>query len=128
MYRNDYEKTLERIKTASELSRDLDNLQRCDQVLRDFDRVQAISVLTSVIQDYRSLINTYGFLFDGVRVVDSIPLNQIGDGDLIAQIRYVMQHIPAYILLREGKKELAKRINDWVNHQYGVPQNYYWEL
>ena len=59
MYRNDYEKTLERIKTASELSRDLDNLQRCDQVLRDFDRVQAISVLTSVIQDYRSLINTY---------------------------------------------------------------------
>ena len=128
MYRNDYEKTLERIKTASELSRDLDNLQRCDQVLRDFDRVQAISVLTNVIQDYRSLINTYGFLFDGVRVIDSIPLNQIGDGDLIAQIRYVMQHIPAYILLREGKKELAKRINDWVNHQYGVPQNYYWEL
>ena len=126
MYRNDYEKTLERIKTAGELSKDFENLQRCDRVLREFDREQAISVLTDVIRDYKSSINTYGFLFDGVRVVEINPPRQIKDEDLTIQIRYIMRHIPAYVLLREGEKELAKRVNDWINHQYGVPQNYYW--
>lgn len=126
MYRNDYDKTLERIKTAGELSKDFENLQRCDRVLREFDREQAISVLTDVIRDYKSSINTYGFLFDGVRVVEINPPRQIKDEDLTIQIRYIMRHIPAYVLLREGEKELAKRVNDWINHQYGVPQNYYW--
>lgn len=126
MYRNDYNKTLERIKTAGELSKDFENLQRCDRVLREFDREQAISVLTDVIRDYKSSINTYGFLFDGVRVVEINPPRQIKDEDLTIQIRYIMRHIPAYVLLREGEKELAKRVNDWINHQYGVPQNYYW--
>ena len=126
MYRNDYNKTLERIKTAGELSKDFENLQRCDRVLREFDREQAISVLTDVIRDYKSSINTYGFLFDGVRVVEINLPRQIKDEDLTIQIRYIMRQIPAYILLREGEKELAKRVNDWINHQYGVPQNYYW--
>lgn len=116
MYRNDYNKTLERIKTAGELSKDFENLQRCDRVLREFDREQAISVLTDVIRDYKSSINTYGFLFDGVRVVEINLPRQIKDEDLTIQIRYIMRQIPAYILLREGEKELAKRVNDWINH------------
>ena len=72
------------------------------------------------------MINTYGFLFDGVHVVENVPLFQIGDEALAGQIRYIMQHIPAYVLLREGEKELAKRINEWINRQYGVPKIYYW--
>lgn len=126
MYRNDYEQTLERIKTASELARDFENLQRCNQVLKRFDRGQAISVLDDVIKDYRGLINTYGFLFDGIRVVENVLLFQLGDEALAGQIRYIMQHIPVYVMLREGEKELAKRINEWINHQYGVPKIYYW--
>lgn len=126
MYRNDYNKTLERIKTARELSRDFDNLQKCDQVLREFDRGQAIAVLNDVILDYSGFINTYGFLFDGVCVIKNIPLFQISDDALMGQIRYLMQHIPAYVLIREGEKELAKKINNWINRQYDMPAFYYW--
>lgn len=126
MYRNDYNKTMERIKTAGELSKDFENLQRCDKVLREFDRGQAIAVLNDVILDYSGLINTYGFLFDGVCVIKNVPLFQISNDALMVQIRYLMQHIPAYVLIREGEKELAKKINNWINCQYGMPAFYYW--
>ena len=58
MYRNEYEKALEQVKTAVEFARDCSNISQ-----------------------------------------------------------YIASHIPVYVLLREGEKELARRICHWLDGQ-----------
>ena len=120
MYRNDYDKTLERIHTTTELVKDVENIQKCNQILRWYERGQAISIVNDVTREYRDQINLYGSLIDGTYVIENAPLSEMYDSELIAQINYIEQHIPVYVLMREGEKELAKKINEWLNSKHRV--------
>ena len=120
MYRNDYDKTLERIHTTKELVKDFENIQKCNQILRWYERGQAMSIVNDVTREYRDQINLYGSLFDGTYVIENAPLSEMYDSELIAQINYIEQHIPVYVLMREGEKELAKKINEWLNSKHSV--------
>ena len=115
MYQEEYEKALEQVKTAVVFVKDCSNITRCENALRNFERGQAMACLQDMIQEYGSQINTFGTWVDGVRVVYGVPLEQFTDLEIRIQLQYVSQHIPAYVLLREGEKELAKRVCRWLD-------------
>ena len=115
MYRSEYEKLLERVNTAAELAKDFGNINRCESSLRNFVRENAIACLQDMLQEYQNEINTFGFLVDGVHVIYGVSLEQFSDTDIQNQIQYLIRHIPVYVLLREGEKELAKRICHWLD-------------
>ena len=79
MYRNEYEKALEQVKTAVEFARDCSNISRCETNMRYFNRGQAMSCLQDMIREYVDQINTFGLWIDGVRVVHGVPLEQFSD-------------------------------------------------
>ena len=106
MYQSEYEKALEQVKTAVEFVRDCNNITRCENTLRNFERGQAMACLQDMIREYGSQIDAFGIWVDGVRVVNGVPLEQFTDLDI---------RIPAYALLREGEKELAKRVCRWLD-------------
>ena len=115
MYQSEYEKALEQVKTAVEFAKDCSNINRCENALRNFERGQAMACLQDTIREYGSQIDALGIWVDGVRVVNGVPLEQFSDLDIWIQLQYVSQHIPAYVLLREGEKELAKRVCRWLD-------------
>ena len=79
MYRNEYEKALEQVKTAVEFARDCSNISRRETNMHDFIRGQALTCLQDMIREYESQINTFGLWIDGVRVVHGVPLEQFSD-------------------------------------------------
>lgn len=115
MYQNEYEKALEQVKKAVEYARDCSNITRCENTLRNFERRQALTCLQDMIREYESQINTFGIWVDGVRVVYGVPLEQFTDLHIQMQLQYVIRHIPVYVLLREGEKELAKQVCRWLD-------------
>lgn len=120
MYRNEYEKALEQVKTAVEFARDCSNISRCETNMRYFNRGQALTCLQDMIREYESQINTFGLWIDGVRVVHGVPLEQFSDMHIQNQLQYIANHIPVYVLLREGEKELAKRICQWLDESHSA--------
>lgn len=114
MYANDYNKILGRMKTAVELARDLDNYERCRHALQHYERVEAWKILQSLIHEYFEQIEICGSL-EGVRLYGNVQLAQVSDQELCAQLRYIGPRIPAYVLVRESQKELAKRICEWLD-------------
>ena len=114
MYRNEYEKALEQVKTAVEFARDCSNISRCETNIRYFNRGQAMACLQVMIREYESQINTFGLWIDGVLVLYGVPLEQFSDMHIQNKLQYIASHIPVYVLLREGEKELAKRICQWL--------------
>ena len=115
MYRNEYEKALERVKTAAEFARDCSNISRCEANLRYYNHGQALACMQDMIREYESQIDTFGFWTDGVRVVHGVPMEQFSDVHIQTQLQYLIRHIPVYVLLREGEKELAKKIFQWLD-------------
>lgn len=115
MYQSEYEKALEHVKTAVEFVQDYNNIIRCENTLRNFERGQAMACVKDMIREYGSQIDTFGTWVDGVHVVYGVPLEQFTDQDIWIQLQYVSRHIPAYVLLREGEKELAKRVCQWLD-------------
>mgnify|MGYP004673877079 FL=1 len=115
MYQSEYEKALEQVKTAVEFAKDCSNINRCENALCNFERGQAMACLQDMIREYGSQIDALGIWVDGVRVVNGVPLEQITDLEIRIQLQYVSRHIPTYVLLREGEKELAKRVCRWVD-------------
>lgn len=117
MYQKDYERTLERVKSAIELAKDCSNISRCESNLLHYSRDEALVCLQDMIQEYDTQINDFGFLVDGMQVIQGVPLDQFTDDHIQAQLWYLIRRIPAYVLLREGEKKLAKRIFQWLDGQ-----------
>lgn len=115
MYRNEYEQTLEWLKTAADLAKDYENISRCEFNLQHYNRGQALACLQDMIREYAVQIDTFGFMVDGMQVIRGVPLEQFTDDHIRAQLQYLIRRIPAYVLLREGQQELAKRICRWLD-------------
>ena len=114
MNQDEYEKALARVKAAIEFAKDCCNINRCERNVYHFNRGQALICLQDMIWEYESQITTLGLVVDGVYVRYGVPLEQLSDVDVQDQLQYIGRHIPAYVLLREGKKELAKQICQWL--------------
>lgn len=115
MYNKDYERVLEFMKKAAEFSKDYDNMLRCQKNVDQFQRAQAWECLQDMIQEYWTQIDFFGGLFDGIKVFRNINPNTVSDAQIQDQLSYIARHIPAYLLLRKGEEELAKKIYNWIN-------------
>lgn len=110
MYQNEYDRTLEKIKTAAELAKDYSNISRCDQNLRYYSREKAWVCLQEVIREYATEIDAFGTVIDGKKVIRGVPIDELSDMEIQVQLYYLKIHIPVYVLLRAGQRELAKQI------------------
>ena len=115
MYQNEYEKTLERMKTAADLAKDYSNINRCRDNLVNYSREHAMACLQDMIREYAVQINTFGLVFDGTRVIPDVLLDQFSDEYIRSKLEYLMRHIPVYVLLKEGQQEMAKRFFRWLS-------------
>ena len=117
MYNKDYERVLDLMKNAAEFSKDYDNWLRCKKNADQFQRAEAWKCLQDMIQEYWTQIDFFGGLFDGIKVFRNVDPNTVSDAQICDQLSYIARHIPAYLLLRKGEEELAKKIYNWINKQ-----------
>lgn len=114
MKQQDYNKIIERIKSAVELSNDYNNMQRCQKNLLCYDRINAWQCLQELFQEYEIQINTLGYWTDGMQLV-KVNFADVSDHKIKEELNYLREHIPMYVLLREGEKECAKRVCEWFD-------------
>lgn len=100
----------ERFKTAQEFAQDYAAYCNCRGVVQNYIRRDAICLLNALIQRYESEINEFGFIFDGIHVISGVDYNNITDIQIINQLICIGQRIPAYAFIREGNKEIAKKL------------------
>ena len=110
MNNNNTHEIAERFKTAQEFAQDYAAYCNCRGVVHNYIRCDAICLLNALIQRYKSEINEFGFIFDGVHVISGVDYNNKADIQIIDQLIYIGQRIPAYAFIREGNKEIAKRL------------------
>ena len=110
MNNNNTHEIAERFKTAQEFAQDYAAYCNCRGVVQNYVRCDAICLLNALIQRYKSEINEFGFIFDGVHVISGVDYNNMADIQIIDQLIYIGQRIPAYAFIREGNKEIAKRL------------------
>lgn len=115
MYTEEYKKALELVKTLAELEKDYRNQQRCAFNLRCFDRDQAWDCIQDIIKEYHAQIEYFGWR-ENVRLYPNVSKAQVSDESLQQQLMYLGARIPTYVLARESDKELAKKINEWLDH------------
>ena len=113
MYTNEYNRALERLHTITELAKDLDNFLQSTNLLQHFSRVEGWNCLQKIIVDYREQIALCGLL-EGIRLCYGVQLSQYSDQEIYNQLMYVARRIPIYVLVREGEKELGKKICEWL--------------
>lgn len=118
MYQENYDKTIERMHSVLELAKDYSNMKRCEDNLMCYDREKAWTCLQDMLREYATQIDTFGVWVDGVRLVKGTTLESLSDQTVQTQLRYIGQHIPVYVLLREGEKESAKRICERLNSRF----------
>lgn len=109
MYCDEYEKILERMKTVADIAQDYANMQSCKQHLQNYKRLDAWNCLQKMIQEYWAQIEFFGS-FDNIRIYSNVAFENTDDNCIQEQLMYIAKHIPAYIFLRKGEEELAKRI------------------
>lgn len=115
MYQQNYDKMVERIQSTMELAKDYSNMKRCKENLQHYDREKAWICLQDMFCEYAVQIDTFGSCVDGIRLIKGVSLESLSDQTLQTQLKYVGQHIPAYVFLKEGEKELAKSVCEWLD-------------
>ena len=99
MNNNNTKEIAERFKTAQEFSQDYASYCNCRGVVQNYIRCEAIGLLNTLIQQYKSEINEFGFLFDGVYVISGVNYDNVTDIQIIDQLIYIGQRIPAYAFI-----------------------------
>ena len=110
MNNNNTQEIAGRFKTAQEFTQDYMSYCNCRGIVQNYVRCDAIYLLNTLIQRYKSEINEFGFLFDGVRVINGVNYDNMTDMQIIDQLIYIGQRIPSYAFIREGNKEIAKKL------------------
>ena len=110
MNNNNTHEIAERFKTAQEFTQDYVSYCNCRVVVQNYVRCDAIRLLNTLIQRYKLEINEFGFLFDGVHVINGVNYDNMTDTQIMDQLIYIGQRIPTYAFIREGNKEMAKKL------------------
>lgn len=118
MYQNEYIKVVEMIEIGTKFLKDLNNICRCKNNLNDFNRLSAWFCLQDMIKEYTLQISFLGLFPGGPKIMRNVKLDDVSDSEMFRQLTYICINIPIYILVREGNKELAKRIYFWSCEKY----------
>lgn len=103
-----FQESLERFKTAINLSEDYMDYLKCKYLIENFDREKAFEHLQRIVHKYESQINQLGLFEDNVRVIHGVSYNDTSDYYIMSLLSFIGQRIPLYIFIREGEKEIMK--------------------
>ena len=120
MYQKEYEKALEQLKSISEYQQDYSNWQHCIQNIQQYDRINAWSCLQEMIHHYANEIRLFGAIFDHVTLIQNVDINCYSDQALKDQLLYIAAHIPIYVLIRKGERELAHRLAEGCHTKLNI--------
>ena len=106
MNNNNTQEIAERFKTAQEFTQDYMSYCNCRGIVQNYVRCDAIYSLNALIQRYKSEINEFGFLFDGVHVINGVNYDNMTDMQIIDQLIYILanEFLPMHLLERETRK------------------------
>ena len=109
--KNDYEKFVERMRTGLEYLNDYLNINRCKRNIRQFVREDAWDCLQDMINAYWPQIEASAEFSNGTLFVRrNVDFNTESDESILIQLIYIARHIPIYVLLRQGNREMASLI------------------
>ena len=109
--RKEHEKFVECIRIGVEYLNDYLSIKRCERNIRQFVREDAWTCLQDMINAYWPQIEVSAAFSNGTLFIRrNVDLNTESDESLIIQLIYIARHIPVYVLLRQGNRELAKLI------------------
>lgn len=114
MYQNEYNKSLEYVKTALECAKDFENIKRCEENVENFSREKAWQCLQDMIRNYWVEIEVIGVPLHNITIYKNVDPKTISDDEMKCQLTYIAKNIPLYIWVRKGEKELAKKICKWL--------------
>ena len=120
MNQKEYEKALDQLKFISEYQQDYSNWQHCIQNIQQYDRINAWNCLQEMIHHYANEITLFGAIFDHVTLIQNIDINCYSDPALKDQLQYIAAHIPIYVLIRKGERELAHRLAEWYHTKLNI--------
>lgn len=114
--RKEHEKFVERMRIGVEYLNDCLNIKRCECNIRQFVREDAWACLQDMINAYWPQIEVSAAFSNGTLFVRrNVDFNTESDESLIIQLIYIARHIPVYVLLRQGNRELAKLIFKYLD-------------
>jgi len=116
LYTNQYNETIEKMKTSAELTKDYRNSKRCEQVLRQYDRESAWECLQDMLREYKKQIEACS-PFRERTLLSNVSSEDYSDNSIWGQIAYIYQRIPVYVMLRDGKKDGVKHLCEWLDHR-----------
>lgn len=95
---------------------DYTDYHRCMDLLRHFDREQAIHLLKHLVRKYRVQADEWAYLCGGT-YLQSIQSYEAAESiRLMTDLHHIAMHIPAYALLREGKNKEAEAMAEWMEN------------
>ena len=93
---------------------DYSNYQKCMQLVKDYDRTKALVAIRQMLNCYRVQIDEWAYLCSGQYMLQDEAYQKAENIQIICDLHYIGTHIPAYALLREGKKEEAEALMGWI--------------
>ena len=109
--KKEHEKLAERISTGLEYLNDYLNIKRCEHNIRQFVREDAWACLQDMIKAYWPQIEASAEFSNGTLFVRrNVDFNTESDESILIQLIYIARHIPIYVLLRQGNREMANLI------------------
>lgn len=96
---------------------DYDNYKKCIQALTPYERDKAVAILKYLIGQYGLQIDEWAYLYGGRYLQREKSYDTAESGQIMADLHYIGQHIPAFALMREGKPEEAAYLMEWFGRQ-----------
>lgn len=104
------QESLQRFKTAIDLSEDYSDYLKCKRLIENFDRKKAFEHLQKIIHKYEAQIDQLGLFEGNIRVIHGVSYDDISDYHIMSSLSFIGQRIPIYVFIREGEKEALR---DW---------------
>lgn len=100
------------IESAIDISEDTIACNKCQNAICEYSRVKAIQCLNELITHYEPYINQLGCLHPHftIWVAHNVDYSLYSDDEIKQQLYYIGKHIPIYVCLREGEKELVSKL------------------
>ena len=104
------QETIKQFNIMLQYSEDQALYSKCRNMVQNYVRNDAISLLNALANRYESEINQISFLFGGRYVIHGVDFSIISDIEIIDQLIYIGQRIPVYAFIREGEKYSAEKL------------------
>lgn len=93
---------------------DYSNYRKCVHTIKHFKREHALALLRTLIREYQIQMDEWAYLSGESFFTAGEYSETAGSIELICDLHYIGNRIPAYALLREGRTKEAERLMKWL--------------